>query len=501
MTETTEHRATGPEQRYAVLMDIGRTLAGTLRPEELYPSIYEQTSRVLETTGFYISLYDAARDEAAVVFYADRGKVERVRVCYRGSASAAIREARPVLQRLDHTEHAALLHGHGASEITRASISAPMLREGRVLGVISAQSYRVDAYDARDLELLAAVADLAAVALDNARHVEEIDRRRREAERLEEIGRALAGSLELSRLLERIANAALDLADADAASVWLLRDDGRAEVAFAAGRLPLAPGTVVPVPPRLRERVADRRESLVLERLSAEPLLPPRLAEVSGLESGIAVPLVAEDRVIGVLAVAHCEPRRYKKEDVRLLERLGYQAAVAMENAQLHEQIRALSLTDPLTELPNRRHLEIVLEKEFAAARRGRPLAVVLFDLNNFKAYNDTYGHQAGDAVLRAFGRILSAEIRAMNLTARYGGDEFIAVLSDSTHLGALSLVRRIDGLVRQDPVLERAGITASAGIATYAPGMASPDELIQAADQDLYRRKKERKKAGVPVG
>ncbi|MBI4543815.1 MAG: GAF domain-containing protein, partial [Gemmatimonadetes bacterium] len=187
MTPSNRSSSASFKERYAVLLDIGRILTGTLRPDDLYRTIYEQASRVLETTGFYISLYDDATDAATVVFYADRGKEERVELSYRGSDSIPIREGRPTLNRVGHADEAILLLGHERDEVTRLAISAPMLQKGRVLGVISAQSYRPDAYTSDDLELLAAVADLAAVALDNARYVEETERRRREAERLEEI--------------------------------------------------------------------------------------------------------------------------------------------------------------------------------------------------------------------------------------------------------------------------------------------------------------------------
>ena len=108
--------------------------------------------------------------------------------------------------RLENPDQAILLLGPNQDQVTRASISAPLKRDGQVLGVISAQSYQGDSYDQDDLELLTALADLAAVALGNVQFVAELERRQREAERLEEIGRALAASLELSEVLERLSN-------------------------------------------------------------------------------------------------------------------------------------------------------------------------------------------------------------------------------------------------------------------------------------------------------
>ncbi len=147
-----------------------------------------------------------------------------------------------------------------------------------------------------------------------------------------------------------------------------------------------------------------------------------------------------------------------------------------------------LALIDELTELPNRRYTRLVLDKEFAAARRGRNLAVITFDLDDFKAYNDSYGHVIGDAALCAFARVLAVTTRKMNLSARYGGDEFLS-LADADLSGALAFVQRVRERLAAMPL--RAGrVTVSAGVAVYQPSMESVDDLLAAADEALYRAK-----------
>lgn len=488
------HRRPVPDfqQRYDVLLDIARVLTGTLEPAELYRTIYEQASRVLETTGFYISLFDEERDEGTIVFFADRGNIDRSEVTYRGSESRAIREARPVVEEFRDPDEAIMILGpENDDEITRSAIAAPMLREGRVLGVISAQSYRVKAYSDADLELLAAVAGLAAVAVSNARAVADLERQRRESQQLEEIGRALTASLELEQVLQRVVTATVELAQADGAAVWLLRPDGDGEIAMTAGASRLPAGTRVPLPPRMHRHLARERTPLVLDAERARSLLPRDAAAAFQGGSAVVVPLIAEDELIGALSISHHRPRAYRARDIRALERLGFQAAIAIANARLHDKVRLLSLTDPLTSLPNRRHMDILLEKEFAAAERGRPLTVVLFDLDDFKIYNDTAGHQAGDDALRRFGEVLSGQTRAMNLAARYGGDEFIVILSDTDTQGGHALVERVLEGMAADPVLNRMG--ASAGIASFRPGMLSAADLIRAADEALYHAKSDR--------
>jgi diguanylate cyclase (GGDEF)-like protein len=480
------------QERYGVLLDIGRILASTLEAGQLYRTIYEQASRVLETTGFYISLYDADQDEATVVFYADRGEVAWPDLTYRGSDSRAIREATSVLDDLSHPDEAVMLLGpEGDAEITRSVVSAPMVHKGRVLGVVSAQSYRAAAYSDADVELLEAIADLAAVAVANARSIAELEHQRQESDQLEAIGRALSASLELAEVLHRIVATTRELIAADGSAVWLLRPDGQVEIAMTAGDTALPVGTTIPVDDAVRERVAGSRGPLILDREGIARILPPHILGQLQAESVIAVPLIAENEVMGALAASNLAARKYSARDVRLLERLAFHAAIAVANARLHEQVHLLSLTDPLTGLPNRRHMDMFLEKEFAAAERGRALSVVIFDLNDFKQYNDTAGHQAGDEVLRRFARILSARIRAMNLSARYGGDEFVTILSDTDEEGALGLVDRIMDGVRADKLM--GGITASAGVATYSTEMSGPADLIRSADEALYRAKAER--------
>ncbi len=481
-------------QRYGVLLDIARVLTATLEPPGLYRTIYEQASRVLETTGFYVSLLDAEIDEANVVFIADRGTVERpASVTYRGSESRAIREKHAILDDLTSVDHALLVLGpeKNDDEVTRSVLVAPMVHHGRVLGVISAQSYRRHAYTAGDVELLTAIADLAAVAVSNSRAIADLEGQRRESQRLEEIGRALTASLELDQVLRRIVAAARDLFDAEGASVWLLQPDGMAEVAMSAGDLSLPVGATVHPPLDLIRRFTEERAPLIVDRLRSDPLIPSEIRQTLESESAIAVPLIANDQLIGALSVSHASERAYEEDDVRLLERLALHAAIAVSNARLHDQVRTLSLTDPLTELPNRRHMSMFLEKEFAAAERGRSLTLILFDLDDFKHYNDMAGHQAGDAVLRRFARILLSQTRAMNLAARYGGDEFIIILSEAEPEDGDRQVQRVLDAVLSDARMAGVGVTA--GVAAFEPGMQSPDQLVRRADQALYRAKSAR--------
>lgn len=154
------------------------------------------------------------------------------------------------------------------------------------------------------------------------------------------------------------------------------------------------------------------------------------------------------------------------------------------------EKAERLALIDELTDLPNRRYLGLMLEREFAAARRGRGLVVVAFDVDGLKDINDRHGHAAGDDALRAFASILKANTRTMDMSARLAGDEFVTVLSSANVQGALVFVRRVQHATKVAAL--SAPITVSAGLARYQSHMEDADSLVRAADTALYRAKQE---------
>jgi diguanylate cyclase (GGDEF)-like protein len=147
-----------------------------------------------------------------------------------------------------------------------------------------------------------------------------------------------------------------------------------------------------------------------------------------------------------------------------------------------------LALTDQLTGMPNRRHAVVFVDAAFAAAQRGIPLSVVLFDVDRFKSYNDRHGHLEGDEALAKISRVLSASTRRMNLTARWGGEEFLSILSDTPVQGGLIFAERVLSEIHQ--AFPDGPLTLSAGLARYVPGMDTPARLLAAADQAMYAAK-----------
>lgn len=171
---------------------------------------------------------------------------------------------------------------------------------------------------------------------------------------------------------------------------------------------------------------------------------------------------------------------------------VGICVALAVFSEILHRERRAaqeMALVDVLTGLANRRHGQVFLERQFAAAARGRPLVVALFDLDRFKRINDVHGHDAGDEALRAFGRVLARHTRRMDLSARYGGEEFLAILTGGDVNDALVFADRVRQEIR-GVGFPWGHVTVSVGVAGYQEGMGSHEVMVAAADRALYAAK-----------
>ena len=207
----------------------------------------------------------------------------------------------------------------------------------------------------------------------------------------------------------------------------------------------------------------------------------------------LAIPIGPEGRDGAVL---YLTPRGedFDDEARELAHWLGSQASIALENERLHRLVERQANTDGLTELPNRRHFEEVMEGEISRAERfGGHLALILADLDDFKQVNDRNGHQAGDDVLRTFADILRATVRDIDLPARYGGEEFAILLPQTDLEGAHRLAERLRRALAARPMTTHPGglvaVTASFGVAAF-PDAQTPAALFAAADEALYRAK-----------
>ena len=202
----------------------------------------------------------------------------------------------------------------------------------------------------------------------------------------------------------------------------------------------------------------------------------------------VIVPLKVKGKVMGVLCL-YTSPDFAGMNDaqITLLSAIGNQVGIALENARLYEQTRYFSLYDPLTNVANRRLMDIGLEKYFSCAKRyGKPFSIIMLDIDNFKKYNDAHGHSAGDKMLAKVAQVLLDDIRDADSIARYGGEEFLIMLPETALKAACDTAERI-----RKKVAEKTDTTISLGAASYSLEMAKKEDLINKADDALYRAKR----------
>lgn len=234
---------------------------------------------------------------------------------------------------------------------------------------------------------------------------------------------------------------------------------------------------------RSRTHLVERTRSAIMCR-HIEP----------GQEACLCAPLVGHGEVLGVMHLAG-HAQALSADVQRLAGVLAEQLSLALGNLRLQETLRSRSERDPLTDLYNRRHLELSAERELArASRHGHPLAFILLDVDHFKLFNDTHGHDAGDAVLREVAHVLKRHTRTEDITCRYGGEEFLMLLPGCPLEDAYQKAEAIREAIAQLRVsvggaaLSR--VTASIGISCYPQHGEQLDELVRVADAALYRAK-----------
>ncbi|HKG48576.1 MAG TPA: diguanylate cyclase [Pyrinomonadaceae bacterium] len=208
-----------------------------------------------------------------------------------------------------------------------------------------------------------------------------------------------------------------------------------------------------------------------------------------------SLPLFKDDVLLGALSVYSVELEQYTNDHMRLLETVTRLASDALANAMQHAEAESNALTDPLTGLPNGRYLSLRFEEEAARARRtDRTFQVVMLDLDEFKNVNDTYGHKAGDKVLREVAQLIAGQLREYDFLARYGGDEFVALVQVVVGAQVEDLCMRIESAVSKFSLplgrnrFARVGI--SMGTATFGVDGDTLDQLVVAADNEMYRMK-----------
>ena len=211
----------------------------------------------------------------------------------------------------------------------------------------------------------------------------------------------------------------------------------------------------------------------------------------------LVVPARTGERITGLLTIVSLD-EPFPADDIRLAERMGMQASVAIENARMHEELKLQATRDGLTGLPNHRSLQDELNRlRTDAVARNLPLGVALLDIDNFKRINDTYGHPIGDEAIKSLARVLKQGIGEIGMAARYGGEEFVVLMPGCDAETSCRIADRLrEDISYIEVPLEDGGIltfTASFGIANVDQNVGEVDNagLLHQADVGLYNAKR----------
>lgn len=338
-------------------------------------------------------------------------------------------------------------------------------------------------------------ASLAQLLIDNHALLAMLKQQADELEALKKLSVNLTSSLDLPDVLDAIVTEAMQLIpNANDVNIFLYSNGKLSFGAALDSKGNRNSAWTTPRPNGLTYTVARSGETIIVENMRNHPLFADAPLEWTG--SIIGIPLKFGEEVVGVMNMARVNVGGFLPSELRLLDLLSDQAAIAISNANLHQIISRQAYSDTLTGLPNRRALDERLEAEIQSARRHNySFAVVMMDLDGFKEINDTYGHSTGDEVLRLVFNQMARGVRNTDFLARYGGDELTLILTQADISSARIVTEKIlKGMKKIKFTLpdgKKLDLGVSGGIAIYPVHARSGPYLLRAADAALYQAKK----------
>ena len=324
----------------------------------------------------------------------------------------------------------------------------------------------------------------------------EPDRQAQELHIFHDVAKALTSSLDLDSILQTIMEKMAEHFRPDTWSL-LMVDEEKNELYFA-----IAVGTAsealkdvrLKVGEGIAGHVAKYGEKLIVPDVRGDKRFAKRIDDLTQWEtqSIICVPLRSKLRVLGVIQLVNVDMESFTHEEQFFLQALCDYAAIAIENARAVEKIQELTITDDCTGLYNARHLYKTLETEvYRSARFGYEFSVLFIDLDHFKQVNDTHGHLIGSKLLAEIGYLIKAQLRLIDFAFRYGGDEFVVLLPQTSKDSALVVARRLRDSLRASMFCKEEGLNlnvrASIGLATYPHDAKAPNDIIRQADEMMY--------------
>jgi len=386
-------------------------------------------------------------------------------------------------------------------------ISLPLHTAGRVIGMLNLVTPPKHTFTDEESCLLQTIGDQLAVAIERARLLDETQEAFLREQRLTEVTRTISSALDLGVILRNIVNLSVELVGADTGGLGLLIPDSDKIVSpyylFNDSKKIKALRSL-PLGEELARQMIETGKPVFLAAYhtpsdTAQPIVAQELiaARVHGV---IGAPIVAGDTRLGALVLySLSSARRFSERYLSLVDAVGRQAGVAIQNSRLYEEIQQLAATDPLTGLYNRRHFYTLASHEFNMARRfNQSITAIMVDIDHFKRVNDTYGHLVGDIVLQNVANRCNESLRHSDILCRYGGEEFVILMTGTSLESALQIAERLRKRIADTPI-ETEGksisITVSLGVAALGPYMhpvslTGLDILINRADQALFTSK-----------
>ena len=315
-----------------------------------------------------------------------------------------------------------------------------------------------------------------------------------------EIGKAITSSLDLKEILNIVMEKISELFHPGNWSLLLVSEDGEEltfEIAVGEGseklkdmRLKIGEGVA--------GWVAREKKPIFVPDVSKDKRYCKKVDGITNFKthSIICLPLVTRGKCLGVIELLNrVEGEAFGEEDMLLLTTIADYTAIAIENAAFLKRVHELSIKDDLTKLFNPRYLHSRLESEVERARRFKyDLSMLFIDLDYFKNINDNYGHLCGSKLLTEVARLLEASVRSIDMAFRYGGDEFIIVMPETSKENALLVAEKLRRVIKDAVFLTEEGIncklTASFGVASYPVDAKDKNDLIHLADNAMYKVK-----------
>lgn len=463
-------------------------VSGTLNLDELFLRTVQE---VAARFGYsHVSLYRRSGGELVLQAQVGYAQIPERIPETRGIMGRSVSTAQPVLVPDVSTDRDYIR----ADPTVRSTATVPIIIDSEVQGVLKIETGAEHALRGGDVELLQTLARQLSVAMRNATVYEDARRTRDELGVLYEAAKAMSSSLEMASMLETLVRVPCRAFGYEYGAI-LLADERTGELVVEAtyGDSPETRGYRVPPGKGVTGAVARTGKAELLTDVRRDgryiPVNLPTVAEV-------AVPLIQEGRVIGVFNVESTRAGSLGPRDVSILTALAGYASIAIRNARLYSQTEELALTDGLTGLYNHRHLHQAMGRMLDRCRREeQPLSLIMLEIDNFKRYNDTYGHQRGDEVLRIVADLLRKGSRAADLVARYGGDEFMIVLPNTRKETAIEVGERLRRTIEAYPFQlggnTLTSITLSVGVAAGPDDGEQVDALVDAVDRAQYAAKR----------